>query len=669
MKKLLPLILGCIVALPAAAIANVTMSQTMVNEPGLTYSNTYYVNLNDLGGIGSARNLAVQVTYSSVTMSPSLFTDGTQSTAAITVNSNNILAQAATNQITVPSTALILGAPATAQMTINSLTGLGSGATAQITILSNGFLGGEGLTIKGANTVTLLNGVQWATGYASSNTATNLAAAINLYTSQTGLVAGTTNWTTIYCTATVNGSAGLAYAVTPSSIPLISTTAFSGGTANAYINANGNILTNGNQWTAQSTASGTALAIANAINLYAGTQLTAATTGWTTIYATADVNGIIGNSFTWQGSNVVAISTTVWTGGLNPALLNAWINFNGDLQYNGDAWNDQSQTSTGTAISIANWLNSEKVIVATAPLNSSVVYATATTAGIAGNSYTLTVSTTNLVVPSGTFLNGQSNAVITINGVPLTAGVSFSTGAATTNTATSLAAAINNVTATAGVVANAAGSIVTTTSTAVGVAANYALTSSTQAALTWSPGNMVTTAGASKGTMTGGTNAGTTIGSAVIVSTNNFTKAYPVLYSSGTPLSPLVTGTTYYIIPISTNAFQLATTSTGAVAGAGIVITSSSSQTTAHTFNVTPLAPAGLTASALWQVSNDAFNWVPLTISGSGVAVSSNTFTPVYPSTTTIQDWGSLDYQYLRYNITTSTTAAVNLKVIINSKD
>lgn len=162
-------------------------------------------------------------------------------------------------------------------------------------------------------------------------------------------------------------------------------------------------------------------------------------------------------------------------------------------------------------------------------------------------------------------------------------------------------------------------------------------------------------------------------GSAVITATNTFSPSYPT--SSGTlglPVlftrsgafspSPLVVGTTYYAIPVNKTSFSLATTSTGAVAGVGIVLTSSG---TGNTFTLAPLAITG-NPSFKWQVSNDgpacnsASTWTDL-------AVSSVTFSPyVFAGSTTIVDFGNFDYACIRANVVGPLTGGVRLKITGN---
>lgn len=665
MRKLL-ICLSILVTAPVLCHAAVASSKTVVNDSGLTYNNNYDTDINRFAGTqGAAAKLAVQVTYSSVTFAAKTFTDGTQSTGSLTVVSTAPLAAVqATNNITVPSTALILGAPATAQITISSFTGnFGSGSVARIVVGALSTTPAS-ITLNGNQTITIVNGGDFTGTATATGTATSLAAGINVWTSVTGIRAAVevNVSTVVVATATVNGTYGQRYSIGSSTPFLISTAAFAGGVSNAFITINGNVLTNQTQWTAQTTASGTASNIATAINTYLTSSLVAATTGWTTIYTTATTRGTAGNSYTLTSSTPTVITTTTFTGGLDRILQNDVITINGVPYLNGTSWTDASNTSTGTAATIATLLKNAGGIAATTNGVSSVIYATATAAGTAGNSLTLAASA-GLTVASANFIGGQSSATITINGVVLRYGTDWTFGASTTTstTASSIATAINaNVILAPLITAQATGAVIVSTSDFVGLSTNFTTVSSTQSALSFA-----------NATMTGGTDAGYSITTdRITIPGHGFTKALPVLLSTGgATIGPLANQTTYYVVVIDSNTIGVSSTSAVAQVGNYIDLTSSSTQTTAHTLTLTPgTFIQGLTA-AKWQVSNDGTNWADFSVTSANIAVSSQTFAAVFPSSTVVQDFGIIDYGYLRYNVVGPTQGAVNLKVIMNAKD
>jgi len=166
-----------------------------------------------------------------------------------------------------------------------------------------------------------------------------------------------------------------------------------------------------------------------------------------------------------------------------------------------------------------------------------------------------------------------------------------------------------------------------------------------------------------------------TLNSAVISATNTFTSldptqtgmiALPVLYSSSTQtVSPLVNQTTYYVIPVDRSSFKLALTSTGAIAGVGIVITSSN---TARTYTLAPLAITG-TPSFKWQVSNNGTNYNDLTTTPYNVAISSVTMLSyTLGGAASMWDFGPFDYTWIRLNVIGPTTGGIQLKCTPNGE-
>ena len=243
-------------------------------------------------------------------------------------------------------------------------------------------------------------------------------------------------------------------------------------------------------------------------------------------------------------------------------------------------------------------------------------------------------------------------------------------------TALSIETAINASPLSSVLVASVAGSVIFTTTTVNGTSANFALFSSSNPALGLTTLISSTTAGVATGNLTGGTNSAYTLvgGSATILtSTNTFGSqtqtgmvGYEVLYtttSGNATIAPLVWGTTYYVIPVSPVAFGLATTSANAQAGKFIVFTSSTNKTTADTFLLTALGETG-TAAGIWQASNDGVNW------GSYPGASSQTFTAVFPSSTTVVDFGQSGFSWIRFNVNTPPTqGGLQLQIIPNAKN
>lgn len=329
-------------------------------------------------------------------------------------------------------------------------------------------------------------------------------------------------------------------------------------------------------------------------------------------------------------------------------LTSASIVLPGYVFINGIDWATQP-TATGTAISLGAALATVPYLAVHVAGN--VVYATAT-AGAYYNSTALVSSSGNLVVSSPFFTGGQDDAVLKINGVALKQGLNFTAATSNAATATSLASAINaSSSLNTRIRAQAIGAVVTSTSTLNGAVYNYLLQTSTPAALTLFGSHLVN-----------GTDAAFTLGSRTITTTggSTLTLALPVLYSGTPAIGGLVTGSTYYAVPVTGNSFMLSKYSTSAVAGTDLVlITSTNTQTytSMHTYTVAPLATTG-NSSFKWQVSNDNTNW-------SDLAVSSVTLPSSGSPTITTWSFGYIGTQLLRLNVVAAPTGGLNLNVIL----
>lgn len=508
------------------------------------------------------------------------------------------------------------------------------------------------------------------------NTQTGMAAvsAQIIYGSMTATTASFTGGQTSTMTITVANNAGLkgAAATNTITVPATSWILAQGATAQITISSttpgmtvtiNGQPLREGIEWARDvNYSSMSATSLKNAMNNYLAANLSAATTGWTTIWATATVKGVGGNSYTLISSSPTKISTTTWSGGRAGVLQNSAITFNGIAYPNDYLWTDNSGLSSATAASIAYMMNNFGVIQATA--SGSVIYATATTMGVAGNAFTLS-ATGSLVVGSANFSGGQDTATLTINGVVLRAGAqgvgSFAVGTSSGITAENISSAIVNTPSLAAIVTSTntgAGTVragvVNTTSTVIGTGVNYAVTSSTPFALS------ITNTG-----YFGGKNSAYALNSAVInIPSHGFSTGFQVYESSGTgvKVTPLAWGTTYFAIVVDQNNIALATSLANAIAGSSITITSTSTLTTAPTFTLTPLAIGG-TVTWKWQVSNDGTNYVDLTTPATYTIGSY-----VFPSTSTVVDFGAVNYSFLRLNVTAPTSGGLKLKVPVNGK-
>lgn len=266
-------------------------------------------------------------------------------------------------------------------------------------------------------------------------------------------------------------------------------------------------------------------------------------------------------------------------------------------------------------------------------------------------------STGTITVSSNSYIQA-STPTITIHGT----NIAYTPASTAANTAKSISdyivAHFTDVTST-----YSAAGVVYATSTIVGTTTNFAMTTSSQAAL-----------GVSGATMTGGTNAAWTINTPTItITSNGFTTGLQVLYSGTPAIGGLTTGTTYYVSVISPNtngqgnSFKLATTSTGSVAGLGIVLTSSQTKTTADTYTLAPLSFTNTSGAGIQiQYSDDNVNYFNGTSGNYGLSISSITFSSSGGSA--MYDLGQVNHRYLRLNETAPNTGAVTYTATDNER-
>lgn len=307
-------------------------------------------------------------------------------------------------------------------------------------------------------------------------------------------------------------------------------------------------------------------------------------------------------------------------------------------------------TSTGTAVLLSTAISNRSI-----PWLSSVSVdaGSITLTAVFGSRYNYPAvqitsdDSTDLVLTQ--FTGGQDNAVLNVNGRTFTQGAAWSVGASSAATADSIVTALNadSVLSTLLTATSTASGVVTLTSLGNGALSNYAMSTSTPAALA-----------PNSATMTGGVDAAFTLNAAPIALPNNvFTLALPVLFTVGSGTAPggLVAGTTYFAIPGSGNEVSFATTSARALSNQPLLITSSSTQTTANSFTFTPLPFTG-TAGFEWEVSNDGINFDVLT------GVSSVTFTGSGVAT---WNFGTLGFRYLELSFSSQTAGGAVLDTTI----
>ncbi len=319
-------------------------------------------------------------------------------------------------------------------------------------------------------------------------------------------------------------------------------------------------------------------------------------------------------------------------------------------------WTGVGKTPSQAASSLASALSAAQIPGLAWSATGSVVYGTATAPGSIYNRYYITSTSTDVVVATPQFTGGQDAASVLIGGVQLLEGRDWSVGAAATNTAANIAAAVGaNAVLSKWVSASASGAAVDLTTTFVGASADLALMSSTPTALAMSGAEM-----------SGGANASYNLNSGTInLPGHGYPTGAAVNYQAGSSpaIGGLVSGTTYYVIALDANDLQLATSQTNAAAGTFVSLTSSSTLTAADSYTLSPLAISG-TPGIAWEVSNDDASWVALAPTVSSVTISSYSNPPAF----TGWNLGNLGYRYVEAVVAPPTTGALSVGIIVNAQ-
>jgi len=497
-------------------------------------------------------------------------------------------------------------------------------------------------------------------------------------------------------TLTVNSYTGLSTAAASGQFTGVSTSAAVGvvGSASVVISSNVsgtqvsitgppgalNFMVGGN--VAQGFSStNTAVNFAAAVNATTtNSNVTASVNASSTVVTVTCVNaGTFCNSYAVTSTSPTAISTAAFSGGTNPVSVSiaGFGVFTAGNQFQVGSSTAAMMNNLAAAFNVAyGTTTGAGIVYSTAPLDCTIhpcgiLFSTAVVAGTFANGYSLTTSNSLAISTSANFMGGgQNNAVLCVNGTCLTANKDYYPQTSVTQTATNIVTAWNLLTASQTVTLVSQAGVISATATVVGTAANSYLITVTTNAIT--PTVLVSSSGitgAQVGTLSGGQASATTINSPIITlpSGSNYDATGLAVYlstGSNVALQPLVWGATYYIIDLATpNQFELAYTSTGALAGAAIVITSSQTKVTADTFTFNPLALTGLPAYQ-WMVSNDSVNWLPWVSTTYGQTISSATLSTYY-STGTVNNWdlGHVDYGWVGLQVTPPVTGAISLKV------
>jgi hypothetical protein len=544
------------------------------------------------------------------------------------------------------------------------------------------------------------DGLNWASGVVVMTSVTSPAVSFNDGQPSTG-------------TFTVNTYAALSTSTASGTLTAVSTSVAIGtvgsgsvavssnvsGTQIAILGPPGalNFMVGGNVAQGYSSTS-TAVNFAAAVNATTtNSNVTATVNASSTAVTIACVSsGTFCNSYSVTSTSPTAVSTAAFSGGANPVTVTiGGVNFVAAVT---TAAANQFAVGTSTAAMMNNLaaviiassntfgFTSTATLACMSSVSCGVLYATATVAGTAANSYGM-VSSNYFAISTNTatMTGGTGNAVVTVNGVPLTANVQWYPMTSNAVTATNLATAITASSMTSGMYAGAVGAIVYASSTVNGTGTGYVITSSTNNALsiaTLVSSNPVTAV--ATGVLTNGQNIGYGFfGKNLIVPNHKFVTGEDVWISTasapqmtiqtatGTPvgtITALTPGVTYYAIVLDANDIGLATTQANAVAGTALLFVSSNSYSPADVFTVNA-GPITGNPSGRWVVSNDNTNWVPLTTTPFNITISTVQFQGYFSSgAVTTADFGHMDWGWLGFTLNAPLTGAVNASVKVIGK-
>lgn len=374
--------------------------QTVANEPGLTYSNTYQSS--DLNAENVA-SMSMQTTASSVTYSAATFNDGTASTGSITVSSYTALhGLPGTNTLTVVSGKN--GAQAAAK------------ATDTLTVASNtvSALAGSSFTLNGKK---IYFGQDYFIGVSSQSTATSMANAVNAVTN----FSATASLGVVTITAPNVGTAGNSFTLVSSTPAAVSvgSAKFTGGQDAVNFKLNGKILTNGTDWFTGASSTNTAASIVTAAT---GNGFTA-TASSNVVTISCASSGTFCNSYTLTSSSAAALlaGAATFSGGVNNAVLSIkGINLVEGTDFNAVTSSATTANNIATAINANSALSA--IITSTAPLvcgltnPCGVIFATSTAVGANVNYSIWSSSQTALKPFAFAMKGGTASAVVTGTG-------------------------------------------------------------------------------------------------------------------------------------------------------------------------------------------------------------------------------------------------------------
>ncbi len=367
-KKVLFVLLGCLLASASATAKTVVYSDNLVNETSLGADTNYDLDLQTRG----IDSVSAVVTASSASIATASFVDGRVATGTLTVASLSDLTTAY--------------------------------ATNKLTVVSKDGISGKMIRLAG---IPIIEGQDWYAQSTKALTATAIAAALNAKFSGIILSTAPTGSVIVYSTATTAGKAAnsLTYETDTTSIT-VNAASFSGGKDNAFVILDGTKLTFNVEAGVGGTTAATATNLAAAIN--ANATLAAkmvASAGGSIVYTTATVVGAAGHyGITSSTSSRVVPSGTAFTGGVESAAPISQSNI--AVTAHGMSTGYAIYFSTPTGVSLTPLVNNATYYIIKVDANN-VKLATSRANAMAGTAIVITSS--NSTTTSRTFSLKSAN--------------------------------------------------------------------------------------------------------------------------------------------------------------------------------------------------------------------------------------------------------------------
>lgn len=151
-----------------------------------------------------------------------------------------------------------------------------------------------------------------------------------------------------------------------------------------------------------------------------------------------------------------------------------------------------------------------------------------------------------------------------------------------------------------------------------------------------------------------------------LTDSNNYPLGLPGLVTlAANTTAALTDKTTYYVMANTGTSFKVAATSTGAVAGSAVDITTMT-QAGGGTVTFTPITTSG-TFTLIPYCSNDGVNFSPIQLSTGGAAPGITSATPYTPGST-IWNIGKNYFRYIRLVYTNATWGSMLLNYSMNAQ-